>query len=76
MPETNFDTLVYCICGILATLILILLICKAISFFYDFSKELRYLNMEINRTDDDERAHYLRKRRKLWLSLLPFIKYP
>ncbi len=75
MPETNTDTLVYCIGGIIATLILILLFCKAISFFCDFSKELRSLNIEISRTDDDEREYYLYKRRRLWLSLLPFIKY-
>ena len=40
-----------------------------------FSKELRYLNMEIRRTRGAERRHYLRRRRKLWLSLIPFVKY-
>ena len=75
MPQTNFDTIVYCIGGIIATLLLILLFCKAISYFYDFNKELRYLNDEIKRTDDDEREYYLHKRRMLWLSLLPFVKY-
>ncbi len=38
----------------------------------EFQSELRYLNMEINRTRGREREHYRRERRRLWLSLLPF----
>ena len=41
----------------------------------DFSRELRILNIEINRTEGAEREHYIRQRRRLWLSLLPFIRY-
>lgn len=75
MFETNTDSLVYWLIGVVAVLILILLFGRAVSFFYDFSRELRYLNNEINRTDDHEREYYLYKRRRLWLSLLPFVKY-
>lgn len=41
----------------------------------DFSRELRYLNIEIGRTEGEERQHYIRQRRRLWLSLLPFVHY-
>ena len=46
----------------------------AISLHY-FRRELRYLNNEIARTDGEERRHYMRRRRRLWLSLIPFVKY-
>lgn len=42
---------------------------------HSFSKELKYLNCEIRRTSGDERAHWMRRRRQLWLSLIPFVKY-
>jgi hypothetical protein len=41
----------------------------------DFIRELRYLNKEIACTSGADRKHWLRQRRRLWLSLLPFIKY-
>ena len=44
-------------------------------FINDFSGELRTINMEIRRTEGRERRHWIRTRRRLWLSLLPFYKY-
>lgn len=44
-------------------------------FFQKFSAELRYLNIEIERTEGAERKYWIRKRRRLWLSLIPFVKY-
>lgn len=46
-----------------------------LSFLIDFLLELRYLNKEIACTHGEERAYWIRQRRRLWLSLLPFIKY-
>lgn len=60
---------------IIVAFILLLLFIRAVCFFYDFSEELKYLNNEINRTHGGERMYYIRKRRKLWLSLIPFVKY-
>ncbi len=40
-----------------------------------FVRELRYLNSEIGRTSGREQRHWKRRRRRLWLSLLPFIRY-
>lgn len=37
-----------------------------------FSRELDYLNREIARTEGEEREHWKREKRRLWLSLLPF----
>jgi len=43
-------------------------------WFLDFSKELRYINGEIKRTHGSERRYWMKERRKLWLSIFPFIK--
>ena len=75
MPENNPDTGLYWLVGIVAVFFLILLLFGFVSFINDFSSELRYLNNEIRRTDGAERRHYIRQRRRLWLSLIPFVKY-
>lgn len=75
MPENNPDTELYWLIGIVAVFFLILLLFGLVSFINDFSQELRYLNNEIRRTDGAERRHYIRQRRRLWLSLIPFVKY-
>lgn len=41
----------------------------------DFQRELRYINMEIQRNTGRERAHWEKKRRRLLLSLIPFVRY-
>ncbi len=38
-----------------------------------FFRELQYLNMEISRTTGSEREYWLKERRRLWLSLIPFV---
>ena len=65
----------YWLIWIIVAFILLLVFIRAVCFFYDFSKELKYLNMEITRADDDEIEYYLYNRRRLWLSLIPFVKY-
>lgn len=40
----------------------------------DFSRKLKYLNTEIGRTEGDEREHWKREKRGLWLSFLPFFR--
>ena len=75
MPENNPDTELYLLVGIIAAFFLILLLFRMVSFFNDFSRELRYLNSEIGRTTGTERRYWVRKKRKLWLSLIPFVKY-
>ena len=75
MPENNPDTGLYWLVGIVAVFFFIFLLFGLVSFINDFSSELRYLNNEIRRTDGAERRHYIRQRRRLWLSLIPFVKY-
>ena len=75
MPENNPDTELYWLIGIVAVFFLILLLSGLVSFINAFSQALRYLNNEIRRTDGAERRHWIRQRRRLWLSLIPFVRY-
>lgn len=75
MPENNPDTELYWLIGIVAAFFLIIVLFGLVSFINDFSQELRYLNNEIRRTDGAERRHWIRQRRRLWLSLIPFVRY-
>lgn len=59
---------------IVAAFFLIGLMIKLALFLRWFAQEKRYLDSEIRRADADERPYWLRKRRRLWLSLLPFVK--
>ena len=41
-----------------------------------FQRELQHLNLRIQQSNSErERQHYLRRRRSLWLSLIPFVRY-
>jgi len=76
MPEANNqDTGFYILIGIIGFFLLIGLLFGLAQFLNDFMSELRYLNNEIGRTDGEERKHWIRQRRRLWLSLIPFVKY-
>ncbi len=76
MPKLNNPNLeLYLLIGISAVFILALGIYGLCSFINSFSSELKYLNNEIRRTRGAERRHWIRERRRLWLSIIPFIKY-
>ena len=76
MPEANNqDTGFYILIGIIGFFLLIGLLFGLAQFLNDFMSELRYLNNEIGCTDDEKRKHWIRQRRRLWLSLIPFVKY-
>ena len=48
---------------------------KLVLFIVSFAKELQYIQFEINRNDGAEREYWIAEKRRLWLSLLPFVKY-
>jgi len=72
MVKNNFlNTAIWILVGVVA-LVLAIVFIKHIS---DFLIELRYVNHEIQRTHGVDRQHYLRRRRRLWLSTFLFIPY-
>lgn len=54
----------------LGLLFLIGMILQVKRFFW----ELNYINMEIARTTGEEQRQWQKKKRRLWLSLLPFYR--
>ena len=76
MPQANSsDIMFYWLIGIVAALFLFLLLIGFVSFLNGFSRQLKYINCEIRRTEGLEHRYWIRKRRRLWLSLIPFIKF-
>ena len=71
----EIDTELYWFIVTTVVLFSALLLIGLAAFVNDFSQELKYLNTEIGRTTGAERRHYIRQRRRLWLSLIPFVKY-
>lgn len=72
MPDYQTTPIyIYIIAGILIAFVLGALI-QHLTYFI---QELCYLNKEIQCTSGAERKYWLRQRRRLWLSLLPFMKY-
>lgn len=61
--------------GIIAALIAMLWIVWIILGLEKFRWELKRLNIEIGRTTGEEQKRWRALRRKLWLSLIPFIRY-
>lgn len=52
--------------------LLLLLFSRWIMWFF---QELKYLNDEIRRNDGREKERWKRRKRRLLLSLIPFVKY-
>ena len=75
MYESSSNTDLYFLIGITAFLFLALFIIVGVTFYHQFSKELKYLKNEIRRTEGVERRYWIKRKRRLWLSLLPFVKY-
>ena len=76
MPEVNdLEPGLYLFVVLIAAFFLVLCVFGFVTFLKEFSSELRFINREIARTKGKERRYYIRRRRRLWLSLLPFVKY-
>ncbi len=75
MPDTQTDTMHILLIPILIGIFSITILGAFITFLVDFFRELRYLNKEIQCSAGAERQYWMHQRRRLWLSLLPFIKY-
>jgi len=61
---------------VLASIVFLIVVLFVLSVFIaDFSRELKYLKSEISRTRGAEREYWKKRKRRLWLSLIPFVRY-
>ena len=68
------DSTFFILCLVVGGILLLLFLGSIALRLGGFLKELRYINAEIERTEGKDRAHYIKRRKKLWLSLLPFYR--
>ncbi|MBR3778986.1 MAG: hypothetical protein IKL13_04625 [Clostridia bacterium] len=59
--------------AIMVVIALVLIV--SFSWLNWFYRELRYLNSEIKRNEGREKKRWIKRRRRLWLSIIPFVKY-
>ncbi len=74
-PANPSDSLIYFLFGIIVVLFLLFLLIGLVVFFKNFSLELQYINTEIRRSWGSEKKYWIKQRRRLLLSILPFVKY-
>lgn len=74
-PLINDQTLIVIMVVGAAVLAAVLFVAAAV-WLPKFQRELHHLNMRIEQARSErERQHYIRRRRRLWLSLIPFVRY-
>ena len=61
--------------GLLGLILAAVFILFTVIWLHDFRFELRNINDEINRNEGEERKYWIARRRSLWLSLIPFVRW-
>ena len=61
--------------GLLGLILAAVFILFMVIWLHDFRFELRNINDEINRNEGEERKYWIARRRRLWLSLIPFVRW-
>lgn len=63
------------LCVLLIGCMFILIAIAFVNWYIDFKRELRRVNMEIRRTSGRERKYWRKRKHRLYLSIIPFVKY-
>lgn len=74
IPHQQTDTELTFLITIIALFFAIVLIIYFAASYTRYARELKYIESEINRSTGSERQYWIKKKRKLWLSFLPFGK--
>ena len=61
--------------GVAIVMAIILVLAIFVPWLRDFRRELRYVNMEIERNTGRERERWIKRKKRLKLSILPFFHY-
>ena len=70
LSETIYNLLI----AVSVVVMAVLLILRLALSLEKLIRELKYVNLEIKRTRGSERDYWKKKKRRLWLSLIPFYK--
>ena len=69
------DSIYIAIAIVIGVLLLVLAVARLAIFLQWFRRELRYVEKEITRTTGDEKKHWQKRKKRLWRSLIPFVRY-
>ena len=69
------DSIYIAIAIVIGVLLLVLAVARLDIFLQWFRRELRYVEKEIARTTGDEKKHWQKRKKRLWRSLIPFVRY-
>lgn len=61
--------------GLLGLILAAVFILFMVMWLQEFRFEIRNINDEINRNEGEERKYWIARRRRLWLSLIPFVRW-
>lgn len=70
----GIDSVTMAMLIVLALVLAGMLLAALVQKLSRFCRDLRYINMEIERNAGSEREYWQRERRRLWLSWLPFYR--
>jgi len=68
-------SIVYIIIGLTVIFILFIALIAFAKFLNGFFIKTKYINNEIKRSTGIEKSYWIRQKRRIWLSLIPFVKY-
>ena len=68
------DELISILALLVGAVLFVLLVVRVILWALEFRRELAYVKMEINRTEGEAQKYWKRRKRKLWLSIIPFYR--
>lgn len=71
----QLNPLLYILIALLVLTLLVSAIVKIVFVVKNIKATLAYLNIEIGRTEGEEKEYWKKRKRQLLLSLIPFVKY-
>ena len=71
---SEIDSVTMAMVAVLVLLLAGMLLTMLVQKLSRFSRDLRYINMEIERSTGAEREYWQQEKRRLWLSWLPFYR--
>ena len=75
METTASDSLIFVLGAVVGIVLLAAVIFRFVTWLSDFQREFDMLNTEIGRTSGREQHYWIVRRRRLWLSIIPFVRY-
>ena len=74
IPEQQIDNEVTLLIAVIATIFSVIFLIYFAATYTRYSQEMKYIESEIRRSEGSEKRYWIKKKRKLWLSYLPFSK--